>query len=146
MAEMTYAEKNKSRIERMLDRDPSSVKAVIANTIETKRVASKLQIIDIIFNSARQNLGYRISMEDFQKLFDKFQIADDALNSIIEEATELGIFKPREKKVSQFKQNREKIEALLDEKKTPEDIAKELNIELNKIKTWIGNIQSEKAA
>ncbi len=115
-----YAERNKNKVERMLERDPGSVKAVIANTVETRRVAGKLQLIDIIFNNARQNLGYKISFEDFKKLFDMFQIADQAFEEIIEEATKLGIFtprEPRENKKSELKEHRETIEKMLEDKK-----------------------------
>jgi|GEM_PF-7058527 hypothetical protein len=142
---ISYSEKNKQRIEQMLERDAGATRAVVANTIETKKLASKLQIVDIIFNNARQQIGYRVQMNDFMKLFDKFQEADKAIDDMIEQATALKIYIPRNPKGSTFKENKEKIEKLLEAKKSAADIAKELSIEESKITAWIGLIEKEKA-
>lgn len=142
---ISYSQKNKERIERMLERDAGATRAVVANTIETKKLAGKMQIVDIIFNNARQQIGYRVKMEDFQKLFDKFQEADKAIDNMIEQATELQIYTPRTTKGSTFKENKDKIAELMQAKKTAAEIARELSIEESKITAWMGLIEKEKA-
>ena len=139
--EKSYADSNKERIEKMLDSNAASVKAVVANTVETRRIAGMLPLIDIIFNNARQQVGYKIEMESFMKLFEKFQFAEKALEEVIEEAENLDIFKRRGK--SDFKENKDKIKQMLKDEKTVEEIAKELNIDEQKVKAWVGTINQE---
>lgn len=139
-----YSEMNRQRVEKMLDRDPGAVKAVVANTIETRKVAGKLTIVDIIFNQARQNVGHRIDMKDFIKILDKFNEIDKAFDELIETATQKGIYVPRDRnKVSDFQKNKEALEALIASKKTIKQIAKELNIDEEKAKAWIGIVEKE---
>lgn len=137
----SYAEANKEKIEKMLDYNPASVKAVVANTIETRRIAGMLPLIDIVFNNARQQIGYKIEMDAFMKIFEKFQVAEEALQDVLKEAEDLGIFKRREQ--SAFKENKEKIQQLLKDGKSSEEISKELGIDEQKIKAWIGLIKQE---
>ena len=64
-------------------------------------------------------------------------------NEIIAKATELGIYTPRESRVSEFKQNREKILALLAEQKTSKEISEILKIDEAKIQAWAGQLEAE---
>lgn len=140
---LSYSEMNKSRVEKMLEKDAGSVKAVIANAIETKKVAGKLQVLDIIFNQARQNAGFKIKYTDAEALTDMFKEADQIFDNIIAKAIELEIYTPRESRVSEFKQNREKILALLAEQKTSKEISVALKIDEAKIQAWIGQLEAE---
>lgn len=140
---VSYPEMNKNRVEKMLEKDAGSVKAVIANAIETKKVAGKLQVLDIIFNQARQNAGFKIKYTDAEALTDMFKKADQIFDEIIAKATELEIYTPRESKVSEFKQNREKILALLTEQKTSKEISETLKIDEAKIQAWVGQLEAE---
>lgn len=140
---LSYSEMNKSRVEKMLEKDAGSVKAVIANAIETKKVAGKLQILDIIFNNSRQNAGFKIKYTDAEALTDMFKEADQIFDNIIAKATELEIYTPRESRVSEFKQNREKILALLAEQKTSKEISEILKIDEAKTQAWVGQLEAE---
>lgn len=142
---LSYSEMNKNRVEKMLEKDAGSVKAVIANAIETRKVAGKLQLLDIIFNNARQNAGYKIKYSEAEALTERFKEADKIFDEIIESAIKLEIYTPRESRVSEFKQNREKIEALLADKKTVDEISDALKIDKAKISAWVGQIEAEKA-
>lgn len=140
---LSYSEMNKSRVEKMLEKDAGSVKAVIANAIETKKVAGKLQVLDIIFNQARQNAGFKIKYTDAEALTDMFKEADQIFDDIIAKAIALEIYTPRESRVSEFKQNREKILALLAEQKTSKEISETLKIDEAKIQAWVGQLEAE---
>jgi len=141
----SYAQINTERVEKLLEREPANVKAVIANTIETKKIAAKLPLIDMIFSNARKNVGYSVDMQDFTKIVEEFSAILDQIDGFIETAEELKIYKPYGKKEKKSKTSEktttssestkkiksktqsEKLETtiaeLLTNGKTPEEIA-----------------------
>jgi len=140
---LSYSERNKNNVERLLERDAGAVRAVMANTVETKILAGKLRTIDMIFNNARQRVGYGVKFEDFQKLSEKFQAIEKAVDSMIDEAIALEIYTPRENRVSDFVKNKEKITELMSAGKSNEEIAKELSLDETKVNSWVGTIKTE---
>jgi len=143
MSRVPYSDYNRSKIEKMLERDAGAVKAVVARTVETRKLAAKLPIIDLIFNNARMNLGYKISYEQFETIFKEFQEADEKIAAIIEKAEEFGLYTPRGKRTSDYQKYKEQIIQMLNDGKSDEEIANEINIELSKVQGWIGNIKAE---
>lgn len=141
--ELSYSERNKNNVERLLEKDAGSVRAVMANTVETKILAGKLRTIDMIFNNARQRVGYGVKFEDFQKLSEKFQAIEKSVDDMIDEAILLEIYTPRDSKVSDFAKNKDKMAALIKAGKTDEEIAKELSLDEQKVKAWSGSIKAE---
>ena len=142
MAKKSFAQVNKERVEKLIEQNPTAVRAVVARTIETRKIASKLPILDTIFNNARQQLGYGVSFEEFQKIMQEFQKVDEALVAIIDKATELGLYKPKKRKVK-FKDVENKLKEMVFANKTDEEIAKELDIETQTVKAWIGLIKQK---
>ena len=144
---MSREERETSSIEKvtkMLNKDPMNVRAVIADTIETKRIADKLQILNVIFDIARNNVGYRVSFEDFAAIHENFKIAEEALQAIISTATEKGIIRPREERtISEFPKYKKKIEELVNAGKTNDEIKAEIGISETKVDGWIANVKTE---
>lgn len=139
-----YSERNTNRVHRLLEKDPSGVKAVISNTVETKTLMSNIQTLDIIFNNARREVGHKVKIEDFVNLTDKFKTITDNIQELIEFAEEKNIYKKREyKQESSFSTHKENIKKLIDEDKTAKEIADLINEDLQKVEGWISTITSE---
>jgi hypothetical protein len=149
MAKAGFRERNQKKIETLLEReDIAKIRAVVSHTIETKKIADKFPILDIIANSTRQKMGYSISFDDGAKILDKFKQIDEVIQSLIDEAIENGIFKPREKKKTKFHTFKDEIKQNILEGKNEDEIfsslkAKDNNLELQTVKSWIGVVKTE---
>ena len=139
---LSFSEKNSNRVQKLLDRDPGNIRAVIANTIETKKISGKLAILDRIFNSVRQQMGFKISFKDAESLLKQFVAIDQAMDKIIEEATEKEIIRPRQE-IIKFSNVKDEIIALLKKGSTEKEIAEKYKITLEKAKGWLFTIYGE---
>jgi len=137
---MTFKERNSGRVQRLLERDPLNTRAVIANTIETKRMASKMPILDRIFNSVRQQMGFKISFKDAENLLKQFEAIDKTMDKIIDEATQKEIIRPREVRLKEVK---EEIVKMLKNGSTVEDIVTKYKITQEKANGWLYTIYKE---
>ena len=146
---ISFRDRNQKKIKTLLEReDIAKIRAVVANTIETRRIANKFPILDIIANTVRQQMGYKISFEDGAKILDKFKQIDEVIQSLIDEATEKDIFKPREKKKTKFHTFKEEIKQYILDGKNDDEIFSSLKtrdetLELQMVKSWIGVIKTE---
>ena len=95
---MNYAEANRERVEKYLEEDSRNTRAVIAKTIETKKLAGKLGLLENIIFKVRMQRGYSIDDKEAGKLLDMFKNIDDAMDSLIEKATEIGVIRPKNQK------------------------------------------------
>jgi len=142
---VSYADMNKQRVERLLERDPAAVKAVIANTIETKKISEKLTTLDTIFTNCRRNVGYSVSFDDFSKISEKFNKILESIDAVIDTAEELKVFTPYSKRGdSKFKTHKPTIIKMLAEEKTIEDIAKAIGEKPELVTSWVSSLKTTK--
>jgi len=144
----SYAERNKARVENLLDRDPSGVKAVIANTVETKKIAARLQSIDRIFNNARRNVGYSLSIEDFAKMIEKYTAVTKAIDEMFIEAESLNMYEPYQKRDGKKEKlpleiHREDIAKLQKDEKDEKEIALKIGESLTVTRKMIKVMKKE---
>ena len=137
---MTFKERNSGRVQRLLERDPLNTRAVIANAMETKRIASKLVILDRIFNSVRQQMGFKIPFKDAENILKQFESIEKAMDKIIDDAVEKGIIRPREVRLKEVK---EEIVKMLKDGSTVNDIMAKYKITQEKANGWISTIYKE---
>ncbi len=137
---MTFRERNSGRVQRLLERDPLNTRAVIANAMETKRIASKLVILDRIFNSVRQQMGFKIPFKDAENILKQFESIEKAMDKIIDDATEKGVIRPREVRLKEVK---EEIVKMLKDGSTVEDIVAKYKITQEKANGWLYTIYKE---
>jgi len=154
-----YAEMNEERVNVLLKRDPANVKAVIANTIETKKIAQMLPAIDTIFNNARRNVGYSVSIEDFTTMVEQYKEVVEKMENIISKAEELKIYKPYKRKDTSKDSNKEEITTndddtnftkhkeviitMLDNGKTQKEISESIGENIKSTRAFINKIKTE---
>jgi hypothetical protein len=139
---MDFAEANRERIEKLLGQDSGNTRAVIARTIETKKIAGKLNLLENIIFKVRMQRGYSIDDKEAGKLLDMFKNIDSAMDSLIEKATELGVIRPKKPRMREYQDN---ILKMLEKKKTAEEITNSLQnknklINADMVKSWIANL------
>ena len=144
---MDYAEANRERVEKYLEEDSRNTRAVIAKTIETKKLAGKLGLLENIIFKVRMQRGYSIDDKEAGKLLDMFKNIDDAMDSLIEKATEIGVIRPKKPKIRDFQDS---VMKMLEDKKTAEEIAETLHgknslITFEVVESWIANLTQEKS-
>jgi len=137
---MTFKERNNERVQKLLERDPLNTRAVIANAMETKRMANKLPILDRIFNSVRQQMGFKISFKDAENILKQFETIEKTMDKIIEEATQKEVIRPREVRLKEVK---DEIVKMLKDGSTVEDIVSKYKITQEKVNGWIFTIYKE---
>jgi len=136
--------KNTEKVKRLLDRAPEDIRAFKASTIETRRLAPNLAILDIIFSRIRESVGYKVSFEDAKEIFDGFEKIENSINEVIKKAEEKDIYRPREQdRLSDFQKYKDQIIALSCEGKSAEDIAKAIDIDLKRVRKWARSLVSE---
>ena len=137
-----FEERNNEKIQRLLERDPFNTRAVIANTIETKKISGKLTILDRIFNSVRQKMGFDISFKDAESILKQFETIEKTMDSIIDEAVKKEIIKVRPKEVKLNKVKTDII-ALIKKGSTVEEIAAKYELPIEKAEGWLSTIYGE---
>lgn len=143
---LSYADKNRSKVQKLLDKDPAGVKAIIANTVEAKMLAEKLHSIEYIFNKARRNVGQSLPIEKFSLITGKFAKVTEAVDDLLIEAESLNMYEPYKTKVNQqslLATHRESIEKMLKGKKDEKEIALEIKESLFQTKKLIKLIENK---
>ena len=143
---MNFAEANRERVERLLGEDSRNTRAVIARTIETKKIAGKLGLLENIIFKVRMQRGYSIDDKEAGKLLDMFKNIDSAMDGLIAKATELGVIRPKKPKMREYQDD---ILKMVEEGKTPEEMVEVLRnknslINIDVVNSWIANLTQNK--
>jgi len=141
----TYEERSKEYLEKniaLLKTGGSDARVVIANTIESKELLSKLITVDGISKKAREQVGGKLSIEKFTSLNTLFTDLSKLMDKVIELGTDEGLF--YDSRTKKFSYNEKKLNELLTQGKDVSEISKEINVDEIKVTNWIKLIESRK--
>ncbi|MAC84330.1 MAG: hypothetical protein CL624_09370 [Arcobacter sp.] len=139
----TYEERSKEYLEKniaLLQSGGSDARVVIANTIESKELLSKLITVDGISKKAREQVGGKLSIEKFTALNTLFNDLNKLMDEVIELGTEEGLF--YDSRTKKFSYNENRLNELLAQGKNVSEISKEIKIDEIKVTNWIKLIES----
>lgn len=131
----TFADINRERISRTVEKDPENAKAIIATNFETKYLAENLFTINMVFQNL-DKVAHKININTVYELRDEFRNAAKSLDKIVEIAKEHNIIRPQ----GEFKKHKNTVLRLLRQGKTAKEIAMEINIPEHRVAGWIRNM------